>query len=210
MCLDKNSIDSLPSTVKKNISGCSNTGVNGTKKKIQSHPAITDKIYIFFSVWSTSARDLEKIQLTLDLHVPSFDVARDMREFPQSSVANLELSYLAMPSFVCYVYIGNWMSDICLNYCWLELLRILVTICTHFKDVLIMAIYLHIVPWCNTVIDMFKNNVGLLRFYHKKITLYIFLSFLHLCNINSLDGLVNLFKFEENKLHFSIFLLFLH
>ena len=43
--------------------------MHGTNKKSQSHPIIIEKnIYIFVSVYSTSAWDLEKNQSTLDLH----------------------------------------------------------------------------------------------------------------------------------------------
>ena len=68
MVLDKNSIDARPSMVKKNpfVSGYSATGVHD--KKIQLHLIITEKMYIFVSVYSTTAWDLAKIQSTLNLY----------------------------------------------------------------------------------------------------------------------------------------------
>ena len=50
MGLDRNSIDVRPSTVKKNSFLATVYWHVGSKKKIQLHPTITEKIYIFVSV----------------------------------------------------------------------------------------------------------------------------------------------------------------
>ena len=72
MGLFKILIDARPSTVKKNIlvSGNSTTGVHGRNKKFSRTLSSLKKIYIFVSVYSTSAvcMDLEKNQSTLNLH----------------------------------------------------------------------------------------------------------------------------------------------